>query len=94
MSLRFDQVVSFGNLISVGAVIGTGLVVWGTLNADVENQERRLTGTEQVVASFDARLRIVEKDQAGTAADVRAIQAGISRMETKLDDLIRQARNP
>lgn len=79
--------ISVGNILTIVALVLAGGMAWGTFRAEMAAQSNRLAVVERVTADREARLRAVEITQAGTAADVRSIQAGISRIENLLDQL-------
>jgi hypothetical protein len=82
--------VSIGNIIQGLMLIVAISIAWGSLRSEQIAQSRRVEALERATAERELRIRGVEISQAGTASDVRSIQAGIARIETLLDSLTKQ----
>jgi hypothetical protein len=82
--------VSVGNIIQGLMLIVAIGVAWGSVRSEQAAQSKRMEAIERTTAERELRIRAVEISQAGTASDVRAIQAGISRIENMLDSLVKQ----
>jgi hypothetical protein len=82
--------VSVGNIIQGLMLIVAIGVAWGSVRSEQAAQSKRMEAIERITAERELRIRAVEISQAGTSSDVRAIQAGISRIENMLDNLVKQ----
>ena len=85
--MKFDGTVSLGNLLSMITIVAAVAVGWGKLSGDIASLTSRMTSTEQASAGREVRVRALEVWQAGTAADIRSISAGIADIKAKLDRL-------
>lgn len=86
----FNPQISAGTVVQLIAFVVLISLAWGTLRAEQTAQDKRLSAIEESSSQREARVRAVEISQAGTASDVRSIQAGISRIENLLDQLAKR----
>lgn len=96
MALQYDSKFSLGNIITV-CVLFLGLAVsWGAFTSRQDHMASEAAALRQLIsehtaenararAEQDARIRAVEISNASMSSDLRAIQAGISRIERLLE---------
>lgn len=96
--MQFENKITMGNALTmVGMVAGA---IWGysQFRADLTVQTDRLVSVEQIIrdhgalddadrAGKDIRIRSLETQAAGFGADLRNIQAGVTRIENAVNDL-------
>ncbi|WP_322889300.1 MULTISPECIES: hypothetical protein [unclassified Yoonia] len=98
MAVTFDNRVTMGNLLTIGAMVVGLSIGWATIEARQEALERRMEMLETAhrekvqesnarAAAVDARLRSLEVAQASQSSDLRAIQAGIDEIKAALNRL-------
>lgn len=97
MSVQFENKITLGNALTIGALVfglGAG---WVRLEERQEAMDKRITSVqEQVVtnralsdarnSSSDGRLRALEVSQASTSADLRNILNVLNRIERQLEN--------
>lgn len=89
--LQFDNKITSGNLLTIGAVVATVVAGWTNLQAVQVQQGRQLEALELEVtattAQTESRVRSLEIQQAGQSSDLRNIQVGINEIKAALDRL-------
>lgn len=96
MAITFDNRVTMGNILTIGAMVVGLSIGYANLQGQQAAQERRLESLEvsqrERVAdsnaralAVDGRLRSLEVAQASQSSDLRSIQAGINEIKQALD---------
>lgn len=98
MAITFDNRVTMGNILTIGAMVVGLSLGYANLQGQQAAQERRLEVLEvghrdraaesnARAQAVDGRLRSLEVAQASQSSDLRAIQAGINEIKQALDRL-------
>lgn len=85
--MQFDNKITSGNLLTIGALI-VGLVAGYTnLQALQDRQASQISSLESEVNGSEIRVRTLEIQQAGQSSDLRNIQIGINEIKTAVERL-------
>ena len=95
MSLRFDNKISLGHVISIVAMLGAGILAYANLRATQEslqaahaNTSHRIERVEKSQLDREIRLRALEISVSSQASDLRNIQTGIADIKASLDKMM------
>jgi len=94
MSLKFNNEISVGNLISSVVLIVGMVASFVMLQADQRAQAAKLSEFDGAVRGIEVRVRAAELALAGQSSDLRNIQIGIGRIEAAVERLSRDSRAP
>jgi len=91
MSVEFDNKISLGHMLSVGAIAVAGLVAFFDLRGDTQQLASEVATIRQDAGQIkqnagnsESRIRAVEIAQASQTSDLRSIQIGITEIKTAL----------
>ncbi len=87
MSVRFDNKISLGHVISIVTVLAACIMGYATLSARQERLSADVLAMQRAAEAREGRIRAVEIAQASQSSDLRSIQIGISRIEAQLEKL-------
>lgn len=87
MPLQWDNKISTGHLLTVGAMIVAGLGGYFDLRGGQMRMIGDVVAMQRASEAHEARIRAVEIAQASQSSDLRAIQIALSRIEAGLEKL-------
>lgn len=98
--VRFDPTITFGNVLTLIALLGTLFGAWASVRSDLRSQEERLAYIEQRTAVFEqgavqreGRLRSLEIGASASDARYAAILAELQRITAWIERQ-NEARTP
>lgn len=89
--LQWDNKISTGHVLTFAVLAAGVLSGWNNLNSRQSQIEVEIYRLIQASQEREARIRVVELTQAAQTSDIRSIQNGVNRIETKLDQLAEKA---
>jgi hypothetical protein len=98
LGAKYESTITFGNLLSVGAMVTAVFLSWSNLATEQRLQDARITVVETTIrervafadqdrAAKEARIRALESQASGFAADLRNIQATAGRIEAAVEQI-------
>lgn len=87
MALQWDNKISTGHILTVGAMIIAGLSGYFDLRSGQAQLVADVVAMQRSSEAREARIRAVEIAQASQSSDLRSIQIGISRIEVQLEKI-------
>ena len=105
MPIKFENSISIGNMGTLGVLVVSFVVGWTQMQAQLINLAEKVAAQEAATkerisvttvdrAEKDSRLRALEVQASGFGSELKNIQAGISRIENNLDNLIENGGKP
>ena len=97
----FDKRLSLGNVITLAALVGGGLVTWGEMRANANSAKERLDALEKAdhrqvktQESIKDRLSVIQSTVAALDERSQAQQRQLDRIERAVMESIRKASVP
>lgn len=98
MALDIENKITTGNIITIAVMLVSAGMAYAQLTNSIASVAARTEALENVlntrgalrdnaIAAQESRIRLIEVAQAAQSSDLRSIQVGIGRIETKLDRL-------
>jgi hypothetical protein len=91
---RFDPTVSFGNILTAGAVLVAVAVSWATTDAKVVGNTATIASLREKGDLLETRVRVLEISLAAQSSDLSNIRALLAEIKGDIRQLVDAPNGP